>query len=118
MCWKRDEKKAFARYVDSELINMPRKFIGEYKFFLGTLKHEITIRLYDPFHSTQILFEQSHFIHTPSQIDAYETSRPWNDNVYAAINQVIRGFTDHYESAMRSGKTPDDSWLVPNPNFG
>ncbi len=117
MYWTKDEIKAFKRYVDSELTNEPRKLIGEYKFYLGTLTPEITIRLYVPFHSTKILFEQSHFINTPTQMDAYETSRPWNDDVYSAINQVISGFTGYYESAVRNGNIPDNSWLVSNPNF-
>ena len=117
MCWTEEEKKAFKQYVDSELIHEPIKLIGGYKFYLGTLKHEITIRLFVPFQSQQILFEQSHFIHTPTQLGAYETSRPWNDNVYAAINQVLQGFTEYYNSAIRAGYEPDDSWLVPNPNF-
>jgi hypothetical protein len=118
MCWTKDEEKVLAEYVDSELINIPRKLVGEYKFYLGNLTPEITIKLYAPFHDTGIQFEQSHFIHTPVQIDAYKTSRPWNDNISAAINQVIHGLKDYYQSAVKAGHTPDDSWLVLNPNFG
>lgn len=118
MCWSEEERKVLAGYVDSELINMPRKLVGEYKFYLGNLTPEITIRLYAPFNGTGIQFEQSHFIHTPVQADAYETSRPWNDNVGAAINQVIFGLIEHYRAAVKNGHTPDDSWLVPNLKFG
>jgi hypothetical protein len=118
MCWSKDEKEVLARYVDSGLINMPRKLVGEYGFYLGDLTPEITIKLYASFHDTSIQFEQSHFIHTPVQAGAYQTSRPWNDNVSAAINQVIHGLTDHYQAAVKNGHTPEDSWLVPNPKFG
>jgi hypothetical protein len=117
MCWTNDEKKAFAVYAEDGTINMLCKLIGEYKFCLGNLTPEITIRLYAPYHGTGIGFEQSHFIHTPEQGGPYETSRPWNDNIYAALNQVIHGLTFHYLSSVRNGHTPDDSWLVPNPNF-
>lgn len=117
MCWTNEEKNVLSIYVTTEQISPPRKFLGEYKFHLGTLEPEITIKLYSSFQDTRVQFEQSHFIHTPVQIDAYETSRPFNDNIDAALNQVLFGLTSHYESAVKAGHTPDNSWLVLNPNF-
>jgi hypothetical protein len=117
MDWTSDEKQVFDTYVSSELITPPRKLVGEYKFRLGSLATEITIRLYASFQNAKILFEQSHFIRTPLQLGPYETTRPWNDNISAALNQVTFGLIDHYNNAVKAGHTPDDSWLVANEEF-
>lgn len=117
MCWTNDENNMLSEYVNAELISPPRKLVGEYKFRLGELEPEITIKLYSTFQDTKIYFEQSHFIKTPVQADAYETSRPCNENIVAALNQVILGLTNYYKDAVKTGHKPDASWLKPNLNF-
>jgi hypothetical protein len=117
MCWTNEEKEVLAKYVDSEQISPPRKLVGEYRFHLGDLAPEIIIKVYASFQDTRVQFEQSHYIKTPDQGGEYITSRPWNDNVGAALNQVIFGFTENYRAAVINGHTPNDSWLVSNPDF-
>lgn len=102
---------------NEEPIANARKLISEYKFNLGELSTTITIRLYKLINNHQVAFEQSHFIHTPTQVGPYITSRPYNDNESSALRQAITGFTQYYDAAVREGHQPNDSWLKVNEHF-
>lgn len=102
---------------DNDLINKPVKLLSEYQFFLGDLPEKIKIRLYKPLKGEGVTFTQSHFINTPVQIDAYRTSRPWNDDESSALRQAIFGFTSNYKDAVNQGHSPETSWLEPNMDF-
>lgn len=102
---------------DNDLINEPVKLLSEYRFFLGDLPEKITIRLYESLKGKEVIFTQSHFINTPVQIDAYRTSRPWNDDESSALHQAIFGFTRFYRDAVNEGHRPELSWLEPNKDF-
>lgn len=98
-------------------IRNARQLLSEYSFRVGNLSQFITIRLYRLIGEDKVVFEQSHFIHTPTQIDAYRTSVPVGDDETEALGRAIRTLVDHYEEAMRAGHKPKDSWLEPNPDF-
>jgi len=100
-----------------EGVERPREFIGEYKFYLRDIPVEITVRLYKSFNGKGVMFEQSHFINTPSQIDEYRTSRPWNDNEKIALDQAVSGLLRFYNMAVSEGHLPDESWLARNESF-
>jgi hypothetical protein len=103
---------------ESEHIHGARRFVSEYQFFVGELPQMITVRFYQPLDRNWIEFEQSHFINTPLQIDAYRTSAPYGDDQDDALRLAV-GFclVQWYEQAIREGHQPDESWLVPNPRF-
>jgi hypothetical protein len=61
--------------------------------------------------------EQSHFIKTPLQGSPYMTSRPYNDDKFSALRQVVRGFDDYYKPAVAQKHQPGEDWLVPNQYF-
>ena len=103
--------------LNDDLVNEPRRLLGEYQFHLGTLTPLITIKLYQMIGREGMYFEQSHFIHTPMQGGPYMTSRPWNDSEEAALRQAVTGLTMHYTEAVQNGHAPSDSWLVPNEDF-
>jgi hypothetical protein len=100
-----------------ETIKMPFRFISEYRFRLGELSTVVRVRLFQEMGTERVHFEQSHFIHAPTQAGPYMTSRPWNDDEDAALDQVVRFFEMHYREAVEKGHTPDDSWLVANEAF-
>lgn len=98
-------------------IEMPRKFLSEFRFTLKDIATEIVIRTYEPLEGRGVWFEQSHFIKTPLESSPYQTSRPWNDYEAAALNQVVKGITDSYDAAIKNGHEPSDDWLIPNKHF-
>lgn len=100
-----------------EAVSFPRKFLSEYRFQLGELRPFITIRLYASIDGVGVVFEQSHFIQIPGHIERYRTSIGSAETEAAALHQAVSGFTMYYDIAMRDGHSPDDSWLIPNPNF-
>jgi hypothetical protein len=103
---------------ENEHIHGARRFVSEYQFFIGELPQMVAVRLYESLDTNCIEFEQSHFINTPLQIDAYRTSAPYGGNEDDALRLVV-GFclVQWYEQAVREGHQPDESWLVPNPRF-
>jgi hypothetical protein len=103
---------------ENENIHGVRRFVSEYQFFVGELPQMITVRFYQSLDRNSIEFEQSHFINTPLQIDAYRTSAPYGDDQDDALRLAV-GFclVQWYEQAIREGHQPDESWLVPNPRF-
>ena len=94
-----------------------RRLVSEHQFFVGELSPRITVRLYESQERDRIEYEQSHFIRTPLQADAYQTSTPWGDDALYALNLAAFGITQWYDQAVREGHQPNDSWLVPNPRF-
>ena len=91
-----------------------RRFLSEYQFNLGELRPRVTIRLYENLEARNVEFEQSHYIKTPLQAEPYMTSKYWGDDEGDALGKAINTLTMEYEGAIRSGKEPNDSWLVPN----
>jgi hypothetical protein len=91
--------------------------VGEYRFRLKGIAMTITLRFLKDIETGIVSFEQSHYIHTPTQMGPYITSRPSNDDETRALNQALFGFRNHYEGAVAAGHVPNDSWLVPNEDF-
>src|SRR3990170_7432279 len=88
----------------------------ECNFLLGSLATRVCIRLHvgeDGLYS----WEQSHFIRTPLQIDAYRTSCPSSDTEERAWRAAFRTLTQQYEWALREGYKPENSWLLPNEDW-
>ena len=103
---------------ENEHVHGARRLLSEHQFLIGTLRPRITVRLYQSLERDWVEFEQSHFINTPLQIDAYRTSTPYGDDEDDALRLAV-GFclVQWYEQAVREGHQPDESWLVPNPRF-
>lgn len=101
-----------AQALAHDLVTSSRRQGNTFFVRIGSLTTEIAITLKRS--DVGIEFTQSHFIKTPLQIDAYRTSRPWNDTPGRALRQVITGLADHYGDAVRAGRAPDESWLVPH----
>ncbi len=82
-----------------------------YRFRLGVLQTEIELQL-ETLPGGATSFALSHLIKTPGQDAPYRTSRPWNDNPSAALQQAISGLTQHYKWAIDDGLRPNETWLV------
>lgn len=100
-----------------EVVSFPRKFLSEYRFQVGELRPFITIRLYESIGGAGIVFEQSHFIQIPGHIEPYRTSITTGTTEADALHKAVSDFTMYYDIAIRDGRSPDDAWLIPNPNF-
>lgn len=102
---------------DNESITDVQIFVSEYQFSLKGIAQPITIRIYKNINRNWYEFTQSHYIHTPTQGGPYITSRPWNDDEKLALHQAVSGVTTYYNSAIREGHAPQESWLVKNEDF-
>lgn len=119
-----------------------RRFLGEYQFSIGELETRITFRLYERFDwilsedgapkagKGEVEFIQSHFIRTglvpgpciddaegPYILDRTEEARQWDLWEIRSLRQAISCLIQDYENAVEAGHTPDEKWLVPNPDF-
>lgn len=103
--------------LKNESISFQRIFVGEYKFYVGGLSKEITIRLYRNLDGTQVSFEQSHYIKTPLLPIHYTASISSADNEGVALHRAITSITSYYDEAIKKGNQPNDDWLVENEYF-
>jgi len=100
-----------------EGIEMPKRFVSEYRFYLKGIADQITIRLYEAVLGDGYLFTQSHFIRTPIQAGPYTTDHATGSSEEAAIQRALKTFLSYYDGAIKEGHEPEDTWLFPNKNF-
>jgi hypothetical protein len=100
-----------------EYVRDAREFIAEYEFRVGELFTPIRVRISRRVAKNDFVFEQSHFIKTPAQYTAYAASEPFADNPAKAVHDAVRSVTSFYDSAMKRGHKPSESWLVRNETF-
>ena len=86
-------------------------------FTLPELSTRIFVRFYRTPNSSLVRYEQSHFIKTPAQLDAYHPSRLHGADLGDAVGQAIIGITSYAKTAVEKGHKPDEAWLVPNSSF-
>jgi hypothetical protein len=92
-------------------------FRSEFKFHLRDIPTEITVRLYNPVHSSAVVVRQSHTISVPG-LDPQEQAACEDETRDGEILQnVISGFVCVYNAALAKNLQPDHSWLQPNPEF-
>lgn len=98
-------------------IKTPMTFRSEFKFCLKGIPTEITLRLYSPIHSDDIIVRKSHSISVPG-LDKQETAACENQNEDGEVLQGVMGeFTCAYNAAVAKGLKPDASWLRADPDF-
>ena len=87
---------------------------GLYRFRLGSLNTEITVKLCRSPIDNATRFERSHDIHTPTQVGPYHESRLfWDDPAYA-LHNAVNGVAEYYREATKAGHPPREDWLVEN----
>jgi len=110
--------KTIESLFDREIISSKRQFLSGYQFTLGPLTPRVTIRLYKNLENGRVEFEQSHYIHTSSNpAGPYIAAAKWGEDEYDAMWRALNTLTMNYEAAIRSEEEPNDSWLVPNPDW-
>ena len=60
------------------------RLVGEQHISLGELRTRVTIRIYELRNRNLFFFTQSHFLHTPKQMDPYMTNAGYGDSYKAA----------------------------------
>ena len=92
-------------------IREPMSFRSEFKFFLRDIPVEITLRLYNPIHSSTVVVRRSHLISVPGLDRPEQTDgeEPTQDG--EALQSVICEFVSVYNAAIAKGLQPGGSWL-------
>jgi hypothetical protein len=99
------------------VIREPVSFRSEFKFFLRDIPVEITLRLYNPIHSSTVIVRRSHLISVPGLDQGKQASCEDQVHEGEALQIVINEFVCVYNAAIAQGLKPDASWLQPNPEF-
>ena len=98
-------------------IRKPLAFRSEFKFYLRDIPTEITVRLYNPIASSEVVVRQSHSIAVPG-LERQATAECEDTTQDGEMLQsIVSQFTCAYDAAIAKGMKPDRSWLQPNPGF-
>lgn len=98
-------------------IREPMAFRSEFKFLLRDIPVEITLRLYNPIHSSTIVVRQSHLISVPGLDGQEQVGGEEQTEEGEVLQNVICQFVHAYNAAIAKGLKPDSSWLQQNPEF-
>lgn len=106
----------FDSALEDELVTVLKRddSTGYYEIRIGVLETVVTIELGRFMDSENTKFTVSHSIKTPGQAAPYRSGRFFYDYPAYALRMAIRGLTEHYCSAVRTGHKPDESWLMEN----
>lgn len=109
----------FAKTLSSfSSVEEARIFVGEANFRIGTLRTEITVRIYRtslqaaPGSGHEFEFDLSHYMHTPEQAGPYMPSLPFSSSPESALNRAVSALVDYYDEAVKAGHKPKESWLI------
>ena len=109
--WSREED------LTDPSIREPLIFLSEFRFSLRDIPTEISVRLYRPIHSDNIVVRRSHDISVsglnPQQAAKCEDDSKEGEVLHAAVDELVCV----YNAARAEGLKPDGSWLKPNPSF-
>ncbi len=98
-------------------IREPMSFHSEFKFHLREIPTEITLRLYSPVHSNEIMVRQSHFISVPDLDPQEQTACEDQSQEGEVLQSVVSGFVCVYNAALAKGLKPEANWLRENPEY-
>lgn len=77
----------------------------------------VKVWLISGFNSPEYTYTLSHYFHTPTQVSAYRPGSRSHSTEQATIKAAISALTMHYPEAIKTGHEPDESWLIPNPDY-
>lgn len=98
-------------------IREPMSFHSEFKFFLRDIPVEITVRLFNPIHSSTVIVRPSHLISVPGLDPQEKAACEDSTRDGEVLQQVVSEFVCVYNAAIAKGLRPDASWLQANPEF-
>jgi hypothetical protein len=98
-------------------IREPMSFRSEFRFFLRDIPVEITLRLYNPIHSSTIIVRQSHLISVPGLDGPGQASCEDQTQDGEVLQSVVNEFVCIYNAAIAKGLKPETNWLQQNPGF-
>ncbi len=92
-------------------------FVQSSNSILRDIPTEITLRLYNPMHSSTVIVRQSHLISVPGLEPQEKAACEDETQDGEVLQSVISGFVCAYNAAIAKGMKPDPSWVQPNPEF-
>ena len=103
--------------MTDQAIREPMSFRSEFKFFLRDIPVEITLRLFNPIHSSTVMVRCSHLISVPGLDQAKQSSCDEQVQEGEALQIVISELVCAYNAAIAQGLKPEASWLRQNPDY-
>ena len=98
-------------------IDWARRLVDEYAFSLEGIPEMIRVRLYRVVGEQWIEMEQSHYLQTPGMASPVVSETGRYSSREEALDDVLHGFTEGYQGAVKAGHRPDVNWLLPNRDF-
>ena len=112
MAWSRGEA------LTDPAIKNPIVFLSEFKFHLPDIPTEITLRLYRPVHTGNLIVRRSHDLlidnipgKSVGSVEADLTDEG------EALHLAVDEFVSVFNAARAKGLKPDASWLKANKDF-
>lgn len=90
--------------------------LGIIKFRLGEIPTLVTLRVVRE-HAAKYSLEVSHRMSTPMQPHGSLPAFRDCSSPGVAVRELVRDFIRIYETEIKSGRQPDETWLVPNKYF-
>lgn len=111
MSWSREEALTEPAIVE------PMKLLSEFRFRLGEIPVEITVQLYHPVHSGDIVIRRSHDIAVDGISAPPAKTRDAEPSEGESLHDAVNDLVSVYNAARARGLKPDPSWLKANPRF-
>lgn len=100
--------------VVSTTISEAAVLVREIRVQVGVLRTPVSIRVYcDPKEEPCYFFELSRYMNPEPAEPARKITQRRAQTEVEALRLAARMLTEDYEAAIRTGKLPEDSWLVP-----
>lgn len=99
------------------VIREPMAFRSEFRFCRRDIPVEITIRLYNPMHSSSLVVRRSHLLSVPGLEQPGQASPEDQTQEGEALQNVVSAFVQACHAAVAKNLKPDPSWLKQNPEF-
>ncbi|HYI10541.1 MAG TPA: hypothetical protein VEK57_15880 [Thermoanaerobaculia bacterium] len=101
-------------HVYSTTVTEAAVVVREVRVKVGVLSRPVTIRIFhDPKRPDAYFFECDRVMKTPGETLAPDDPSHFAPTETDALRRAVRTLTEAYESAVRRGQLPDESWLVP-----
>jgi hypothetical protein len=111
MSWSREEA------LTDPAVKEPMMFLSEFRFHLGDIPTEITMRIYRPLQSGGIIVRRSHNLSIP-QLGAPAPAKDTEfESEGEALHAAVDAMVQYYNAARAKGLKSEASWLTANPDF-
>ena len=102
-----------ARVFDQSRILGARRLVAEYNFRLEGILTPIRIWIYEGITGDWVEAEQDYFLQAPGMKEPAVPESARYATAEEALREIVGGFREGYEQAVKAGHEPDSDWLMP-----